>query len=68
MGLSSKSQRFILNKAGRSATNLTPSTSVSNITQQFGANYGSDRDTSPNEYSDYMPIDMVSKMSRKFKP
>jgi hypothetical protein len=68
MGLSSKSQKFILNKAGRSATNLTPSTSVSNITQQFGANYGSDRDTSPNEYSDYMPIDMVSKMSRKFKP
>ena len=68
MGLTSKSQKYILSKAGRSATGLSPSTSVSNITQQFGANYGSDRDTSPNEYSDYMPIDMVSRMGRKFKP
>lgn len=68
MGLTSKSQKYILSKAGRSATGLSPSTSVSDITQQFGANYGSDRDTSPNEYSDYMPIDMVTKKSRNFKP
>jgi hypothetical protein len=68
MGLTSKSQKYILSKAGRSATGLSPSTSVSDITQQFGANYGSGCDTSPNEYSDYMPIDMVSRMGRKFKP
>ena len=67
MGLSTRAQNYIEKKAIRSATGLSPSTSVSNITKQFGANYGSDRDTSPNEYSDYMPIDMVSKMGRKFK-
>tara|TARA_R110000868_G_scaffold88506_1_gene246741 strand:- start:805 stop:1533 length:729 start_codon:yes stop_codon:yes gene_type:complete len=68
MGLSTRAQNYIEKKATRSATGLSPSTSVSDITQQFGANYGSGRDTSPNEYSDYMPIDMVTKKSRNFKP
>jgi hypothetical protein len=68
MGLSTRAQNYIEKKATRSAAGLTPSTKVSDITQEFGANYGSDRDTSPNAYKDYMPIDMISKMSRNFKP
>jgi hypothetical protein len=67
MGLSTRAQNYIEKKATSSATGLTPSTKVSDITQEFGANYGMDPDDSPNAYKDYMPIDMVSKMSRKFK-
>jgi len=65
-GLNRDQQNYILKKAGRSATGLSPSTRVSDITQQFGANYGTDRDTSPNAYSDYLPIDMVTRMGTEF--
>ena len=54
------------------AANLPASTSPSAATTEFGARMnaaypGDERDHSPNEYSHYVPMDVVTRMSKRMK-
>ena len=65
-------EKALERRSQRNAQGLTPSTRVSDISKEFGTRMNvkpyNSPDESPREYSDFLPIDMITRMSSEFKP